>query len=214
MKNIGFIVFAFFLTSSLFLLTVPVLADDTCQTNQYGVQTCPPVSQLTVAKQVFDPARQMFVDNLGPGDHLFNIGDTVTFRLMVTNSGGTDLNNIQVTDTLPPLLTASPEVLSFTIPELSAGSSQERSLITTVVSDNRFPVGQIAICQLNNIVATASGLTNSASSQICFGQQIPAAPVLPPTGPENWWLLTGMAGILGTTGVLSLFRVRRGVKNE
>lgn len=78
----------------------------------------------------------------GPVDGIFRPGDTVTYRIVVTNSGTEDATNVTVTDTVDPSLGAvtidgpgvlAGDTITWTIPALAAGESLDVGFAATLL---------------------------------------------------------------------------------
>jgi len=131
-----------------------------------GVQ-CPRVGQVLIDKTVRNPSTGVFVDNLGPTDPKYHPQWTVTFRLVIKNSGDQTLDKITVTDKLPDYLdfTSGPgnynshsKTLTFDIFNLAGGSSQTFEIKGRVVHTAVLPADKNVVCVLNNVEAVTSSV--------------------------------------------------------
>src|ERR1017187_8685888 len=94
-KIINIVTISFGLISFLIFTPSGVLAQ------QYGNNQS---TQLNLNKMVQDPATGNFVDNLGTSNTIFNAGQNVDYRLVLSNNGNTSFGFVDVTDTLPSYL--------------------------------------------------------------------------------------------------------------
>lgn len=157
-------------------MTKNVYAD--CEPIYGGGVSCQP-SSISITKNVFNPATNAFVHDLGTNDPNFRPGDSVTFQITVTNTGTTNLGSIHITDTLPSLMTfgqgpgvfnAGTNAITFTLSSLPAGQAQTFTFSTLVFDVSRFPENQDTQCLTNLAVATvdSDGTNSQDSSQFCI----------------------------------------------
>ncbi len=184
---------AFLALASVFI--EPSFAAVTCTTQYGGAQTCVATGQFLVNKKVLNPVTGAFVDNLTADVHQFRSGDAVTFSVDIKNTGDATLNNVQFTDTLPPgLVWTGGDPLSSQINSLTPGQTVTKTINARVVSG-------ATGCQLNTATASAAGMTDSDTAQVCFVTVVPVVPkVTPPTGPEDWALVLSAPAWLGGIG--------------
>lgn len=201
-------------TAAVFALLIVVLATPAAVfADQYGGGK---VTQISLNKTVRDPSTGNFVDNLGVDTSRFAAGDTVTYRLVITNSGDTSFGFVDVTDTLPSFLefvsgpgsfNASNRQVTFRLENVTPGSSQTRDIVTRVVAKENLPSDSGVFCIVNAAsVVTNDNRTASDTAQVCVGQPVPGKPVkvikaLPNTGSYEiivLGLLAGSAISMGT----------------
>ncbi|WP_181157574.1 DUF11 domain-containing protein [Microbacterium sp. MYb62] len=161
------------------------------------------------------------------------IGDTLTYTVRVANTGGADAANVAVTDALPDGVTfvsadnggiGLDDVVSWTIPSLTAGSSVDLHITATI--DATASAGTVT----NRVIVTPPPGTPPATveypcaddaTRSCASTEIPPTPDVPTkpkkggstslasTGAEAspLWALSG-AGLLAL-GTLLLIGLRR-----
>jgi len=197
----------------------------------YGSTPCNPVSgastpcptvQFTISKMVKDPNTGNFVDNLGINDDKYTPNSTINFKIDITNTGVSTINQVNVTDVFPQFLTylsgvngsynQNTQTLTFSITNLQPGQTQELMLVTQAVDSANFPTNTAIVCPINQVSAIElnTDTTASASSQVCIEKvnslptpqvfQTPPIKQTPPTGPEMLPLLglipAGISGFL------------------
>lgn len=197
------------------LSVFPAKAYAECQAVYGGGQTCTS-SAFTIQKFVLKPGGS-FVNNLGINDPKFAQLQTVSFEIVITNTGSENIATLNVVDTLPQFVTfvsgpgtfnSSNQTLSFTISNLGVGQSQTVFIDTKVVASGNLPANQATTCMTNNVNANDNnGDTGNASSNFCVQQTVLGAsqPVLPvptvkttpATGPEMLPLALLFPGALG-----------------
>lgn len=223
-------IFAAVLFATLFT-AIPVSAagsavgTSTCQVVYGGGEVCNTPVQFTINKMVQVPGKGggNFVDNLTINDQKFFAGQDATFKVVIQNTGSTDISNLNVVDTLPDFFTfksgtgnynANNRTLTWDTGKISAGQSLEYMIVLTVMSDDRLPANQGVTCLINDARATeSSGATAEDSSQACIQKQVITTtttttptvfgqvPVksIPNTGPELYSLIglipMGAAGV-------------------
>jgi uncharacterized repeat protein (TIGR01451 family) len=192
------------------------LAD--CQTLYGGGQTCTTFN-FTIDKKVQMPGKGggNFVDNLGINDPKFTPSQTVSYELIVTNTGNNNIPTLNIVDTFPVFINfvsgagsfnSNSKTLSLTVSNLGAGQSQTLNLTAQVADSKTVPAG--VTCEQNNtnnvtnrVTATdTNGSNDSASSTICIQNStavLPATTVktTPATGPEMIPLALLFPGALG-----------------
>lgn len=201
-----------------FLIVVtPVFADTVCQPIYGGGEQCLS-TQWFINKMVLNPVTNTYVDNLTLSDPKFNPGDTVQFRIQVTNTGSASLGIITVTDTLPQYIDldtvqgpASVDKASgkmtFTINTLGAGETKEVFLSAKVKTIANLPSAQNTFCPVNFVEARADNVGNvSDQAQFCI-QKVTVAPKEVPKAGASEVALLGLSGIL-PMGVYILRRTR------
>ncbi len=190
-----------------------------CQIIYGGGQVCDKQIQFSIDKLVQSPTKGgEFVDNININDAKFSAGQTVVFKIVISNTGKDRIDHTRVTDTFPQFLNFvsgagtwdnNAKTLTFDVNNLDAGKAVS-FLITAKVSDeNNLPKDQSSICVVNRVTAREdNGATASDSSQVCITRVITTpTPVIyekvpvkdiPKTGPELLSLL-GLAP-LGAAG--------------
>lgn len=196
-KFLGIVIFL----ASLVLFPHVSFAQVVCQPIYGGGQTCVTIGNIAVNKQVLNPQTNQFVDNLGVNDPKFSANQTVTFKIIVTNTGGTTIGTVNATDVFPQFVNfvsgpgsfnQSNRTLSFSVGSLNPGESREFTLAGRIATSG-LPSG--VACVVNQINVTGDSMQASDVSQLCIEQKavtkggLPVMPpakvtVTPPTGPE------------------------------
>lgn len=186
----------------LFLVT-PALAAVRCETQYGGNEVCVRTGNLQVNKEVFDPQRNIFVDNLTLNDHRFTPGEEVRFKITVKNVGDATLDNVNVMDTLPNMLTSGDGNPFFQLKDLAAGKSEEREIKVKVVGADKFPADKSVLCVVNSAEAVSGDNKDHDAAQLCLERKV-FPKQLPPTGPEHWFMALFGSFLAGTTGIYLL----------
>lgn len=191
-----------------------------CQVIYGGGEVCNNNVQFAINKLVGIPSTSNFTDNLTVNDAKYSAGQTIPFKIIITNTGSNKIGHIRVTDSLPQFLTwvsgdgswdANSRKISFDINNLDAGRAQQFMINAKVVDNNQLPQDQGTICVVNQVNALEdNGSTAADSSQVCITRQVttslPTPEVfttvppkkIPNTGPEMIPLLGLIpAGITG-----------------
>lgn len=180
-----------------------------------GVQ-CPRVGQVLIDKTVRNPSTGLFVDNLGPSDPKYHPQWTVTFRLVIKNSGDQTLDRVTVTDKLPDFVDfmsgpgnydSNSKTLTFDVFNLTGGSAQTFEIKARVVHAAVLPADKNVVCVLNNVEAQTSSQKDADTSQFCIEKEM-IVPSVPSAGPEHWIL--SFAG-LSTALTIGLYLRKRTV---
>ena len=196
--------------------------ESNCQIVYGGGEICQEKIQFTLDKKVQSPTKGGdFVDNLSVNDSRFQAGNTVTFKIKVTNTGDKKIDRLDVVDTFPQYVTfvsgagtfnSTNNTLSYTVSNLEKGQSNEQTIVVKLVDGAALPANQGVTCLTNNVVATDNrGIGANDASAFCVEKTVvtskptPAVfqnvPVkkIPETGPEMFSLLAlvpaGLAGI-------------------
>jgi len=215
--------FAFAVTAlALFATSSAFAGESNCQTVYGGGQTCTSSVKFTINKLVQNPGKGgEYVDNLTVNDNKYTAGKTVSFKIIVTNTGSSTLTNLSVVDTFPQYINFAAgagsydtgnKKLSFIIPSLGAGKSQEFVISGKVVDEGNLPSNAGITCVTNTARAVDnSGAAAEDASQVCIQKNVFGAPTpevfqkvpvkqVPATGPELYSLIalipTGLAGVM------------------
>lgn len=194
-----------------------------CEIQYGGGQVCPENINFSIDKKVALNKKGgiEFVDNLTINDVRFNPNDTVTFQIVVKNTGTNKIENIDVTDTLPTFLNFvagpgkyDPSSRQFTlrIPKLDSGEEFKFNLTAQFATEADLPANQGITCVVNEARASLNGQTATDTAQVCVSKsviktipspkvfQTPPMKQTPPTGPE-----AAVAAILPLTGFLGFY---------
>lgn len=223
-----------FMKKALLLSTVVLLfaantafagnGSSSCEIQYGGGQICPENINFSIDKKVALDKKggTEFVDNLTINDARFNPNDTVTFQIVVKNTGTKRIENIDVTDTLPTFLNFvagpgkyDPSTRQFTlrISKLDSGEEFKFTLTAQFATEANLPANQGVTCVVNEARASLNGQTATDTAQVCVSKSVviksvPSPKVFgtvpmkqtPPTGPE-----AALAAILPVTGLLGLY---------
>lgn len=206
-------------TTSLLLIGSASLAGaagtSNCQIIYGGGEVCPPQVKFTIDKKVQKPTKGgEFVDNLSVNDEKFNPGQTVSFQVVVKNTGEQEIT-LTVSDMLPSHLDyvsggtfdANGKKVTNSV-TLKAGESKTYTIVAKVVDASVLPANQSVICVTNVARATESnGAVAEDNAQLCIEKGVATAVVqpvvpaksIPNTGPEA--LLLFLLPPIGAAGL-------------
>lgn len=186
-----------------------VFADGTygagCTSVYGGGVNCPRVGQVLINKTVKNPSTGIFVDNLGPADPKYRTQEVVTFQITVKNSGDQSMDSVTVKDTLPQYVDfmtgpgtydANSKVLTFTVNNLDAGSTQTFEVKGRTTHPAVLPADKNVICPVNVADAQSGDQKDHDEAQFCIEKK-PEVPMVPKAGPEMTALFS-LAGSLLT----------------
>ncbi len=166
---------------------------------------------FTVDKKVIDPSTQTPVDNITQNDHLYGSGSTMTFQIIVQNTGQNAISGLSVNDKLPSELTyisggqgydQTTRIMTQTL-NLQPGETQTITLSARTSTDS----GMIPVkCVTNSVTASTQALEAQDQAQACYSSSVlgasstttkggltitPTNPITkyPGTGPEHVALL-------------------------
>jgi len=182
-------VFNLILTGAIFslILIAPksAFADDGCTPVYGGGQTCPPPGNITIDKTVQNPQSGIFVDNLTTNDPKYSAGQIVNFKIVITNTTGTNIPSVSVKDVFPSYLTfvsgngsfdSNKNTLTFSLSNLNGGQTQTFNVQAKVVDGANIPFNNGVVCVVNQAFGTTSGgQTAQDNSQLCI-QKITVTP--------------------------------------
>jgi uncharacterized repeat protein (TIGR01451 family) len=176
-------ILASFFAALLFLISVPTAfasGTSTCEPIYGGGQNCNEDIKFTINKLVETPKGDKYVENLSTNDAKYKAGSEVKFKIKITNTGKSEIQNINVVDTFPKYLTFLAGVgstnkgaskVDFVIGKLEAGKSLEYVIMAKAADASALP--NAIKCVANKVSATASdGSSASDSSQVCIEKQI------------------------------------------
>lgn len=179
-----------------------------CQPTYGGVYggPCVPSVNLTIDKKVQNPNTGVFVDNLSVNDPKFTPEQVITFKIVVTNTGDTNLDKVTIKDIFPQYVIfsggagvydASKNTLTLSLDSLKSGESRTFTLGGRVASLKDLPSDKMISCVINRAQATSENQTVSDNAQLCIEKSqpsvtkgglpiMPSVPVkqTPSTGPE------------------------------
>lgn len=204
------LVFVLFLGSLLFLLSKRAIASRVCEPQYGGI--CPP-KNIDVDKKVQDPRNGIFVDNLDFTDHKFFAGDEIVFRIRVENTGERELDDVEISDTLPSFLEHVSGDREFEIDNFDQDEVEERDIRARVISEDRMPSDQDIICDHNKVRVEADGVDDEDTARICVSKRVvtKAQPtvvqpvVLPKTGVGTMPPALGISIVNGILGFALVF---------
>ncbi|MDP3941397.1 MAG: hypothetical protein Q8Q49_03755 [bacterium] len=213
---------AFFLCISLFA-TKAVEASGIqyggCPT-QYGSGNACPSQEISVDKTVQIPGSKTYVDNLTINDAKFSANSTVSFRIVIKNTGSDTIENLNAEDTLPEQIDfvsgsgkfdKNSRKLSFTIDKLHPDEEKLYVIQAKVVADEKLPQDQGVTCAANQVSVKFKDRTVIDTSQFCIVKEMipgetkgglkvfpsPQSKSTPPTGPEALALIALLPGGIG-----------------
>lgn len=208
--NIRYI--AFLSLALPFFFVTQAYASGTDCTTMYGggytsTQSC---AKIIIDKKVLKPGTSDFVDGLSAIDPKYEIGQNISFQIVVQNAGDENLSNITVVDSFPQNVVyvsgagnydSKSNKLTFTIDHLASGESQTFYIVAKVTDTMAFGDNGY-VCVSNVVDATENDLTAEDAAQFCVERPLQVAPPVlgmkktPSTGPVDAALpmLFGMAG--------------------
>src|SRR3990167_4055242 len=216
--------FLSFMAVAIAATAVFAAGESNCQIVYGGGEVCPPKQvKFTINKTVQKPGKGGgdFVENLTINDPRFAPDQNVNFKIIIENTGDTDVSNLNVVDTFPEFLSfvagvgntnVGAKQINFVVGKLEKGKKMEFLITAKTAEADKLPSNQAITCVTNNVRATApDGVSADDNAQVCIEKQVlgaqptpqifekPAIKELPPTGPELGLLAalipTGLAGI-------------------
>lgn len=200
------------------LMPSNVLAE--CTQTYGGSESCVSSSEFSIEKLVQRPGKAGdYVANLSINDSKYSPSNTVSFKIVVKNTGSKDISNLTISDKFPQFLSftsgngsfdANTGVLTINAGSVKAGESKTYIVTGKLADSNLMPSDQGIICLINQAQATDdSGATNTVNSQFCVQKQVlgTTQPLVyttkgglvstPATGPEMLPLISLIPGALG-----------------
>lgn len=174
------------IAGALYMVTASqaVAAGDTatnCQPIYGGGQTCVQVGNIVLDKKVQNPSSNVYVDHLGVNDPKYSPDGTVSFKIVVKNTGSETLSKVTVKDTLPQYVSfvsgpgnydSKNNVLNFELSDLKANESREYTIVGKIASVGNLPKDQGITCVVNQAQATANDQSATDNSQFCVQKQV------------------------------------------
>lgn len=199
-------------------LAAQAAGDSRCQMIYGGGEICKDEVKFSINKLVKRPNAD-FVENLNTNDPKYTPSQNVDFKIVITNTGNTTINNVVIEDTLPQYIDfvsgagnydSSSRKLTFTIQSLEAGKSVEYIIVAKVASSDALPQDQATLCVTNQVKATVSKTSVAQdSAQLCIERPTSKKPTpqvfettpvkkIPETGAESL-VIAGLipAGVTG-----------------
>lgn len=161
-----------------------------------GANSCIQTDPLVINTQVQNPDTEEYVDNLTTNDPSYNAGDTVLFKITVSNNGNTGVKNVAVKDTLPQYIDFSKgqgnynkatRTLSFTIEELKSKENKVYFVEGKIVAENNLPDNQQVLCVINQAEVSEGNRVSRDNARVCITNTNAAetAPVAATTAPTK-----------------------------
>lgn len=197
------------LTISYLLFVNLALADVVCQPIYGGGQTCVQAGNIIINKQVQNPKTNDFVDNLGVNDPKFSPEQLVNFKIMITNTGGTTMSQVDIKDLFPQFVNfaagagsfdSNTKTFSFSIQNLNPGEQRIFVVSGKVVSNDQLPSDKGIVCVVNQVAASSDNQKSQDNSEFCIQKAVvtsapttkgglkvfpsPSVTTTPSTGPE------------------------------
>ena len=198
--------------------------ESNCQIIYGGGEVCPPKQvKFVINKQVQNVGKGggNFVENLTINDPRLTPNQNVNFKIIIENTGDSDITNLNVVDSFGEFLSfvagvgntnVGAKQINFVVGTLKKGEKMEFVITAKTTEADKLPANQAITCVINNVKATApDGVSADDNAQVCIEKQVlgaqptpqifekPAIKELPPTGPELGLLAalipTGLAGI-------------------
>ncbi len=214
----------FLVLGFLFLAVKANAGESNCQIVYGGGEVCTPKQvKFTINKLVQKPGKGggEFVENLTIADPRFSPNSNVNFKIVIENTGDSDITNLNVADNFGEFLSfvagvgnasVGAKQINFIIGTLNKGQKVEFVITAKTAEEGKFPSSQAVTCTVNNVKATSpDGATAEDNSQICVEKNVlgavptpqifekPTVKEIPATGPE----LLGLAALIpfGAAGI-------------
>jgi uncharacterized repeat protein (TIGR01451 family) len=166
---------------SLFVLATPALAAQTpnCEQIYGGGITCEQNDPITINKQIQNPENQEYVDSLPPEAAAFKPGQTIRFKLTVSNVGNNAVSNIAVRDIFPVYLEyakgsgtydAKTRTFSFTIDSLEKQSNKVYFVEAKVAAADKLPNSPQISCVINQARVEANRKVSQDNVKACVSR--------------------------------------------
>lgn len=190
-------ILSFFLFSSVALTPVfaagDVLPSPTpCQPVYGGGTSC--VSILTITKAVQNPSDKGFVHNLTVNDSMYLPEQTVSFKIVVSNTSDKTVNSVVIKDTFPQYLTfvsgpgsfdSKNRSVSVKIDSLKKDETKTYDLKMKIAKADALPKNGETFCLINQATATVNKEVVSDNSQFCVQNKATAMKVVPTQVPNS-----------------------------
>jgi hypothetical protein len=141
-------------------------------------------AEITIRSQVSihpaymgDLSLTYFTDNLGINDVHFLGGESIIFKIIVTNNNPELVTDVTVVDTIPDYLkphytellgwNPTTRTVMYQIPFIDPGGTNETVVPMKIVDNQALPGAAQTFCLTNNVRFTASDSTGSDSSSFC-----------------------------------------------
>lgn len=183
----------FTLVLGLFAFAKTASAAISCAPIYGGGQTCVQTGNILINKQVLNPMSNQFVDNLGVNDPKFGPDTTVTFQLVVTNTGNAPFSRVNIKDIFPQFVgfaggpgnfDGNSKILTFSLDNLNPGESRTFTVQGHVDTADKLPSDQAVVCVVNQAIANTNDNQRSQdNSQFCITKQVLAAAPEQPQQP-------------------------------
>lgn len=179
---------------------------------QYGGQ--PESGRVMVDKLVRNPVTGAYVDNLGLSDPKYSAQASVFFKIVVENTGGTMLNEINVTDYLPEYLqyvsggsyNSATRQVTFSFANVAPGERRTTLLQAKVYALSQLPAEKTIICPINKVVASSpQDGSDEDTAQLCI-QKKPMVSTEAPKAGDPMGLVLGLSSFASLLGGYKLKR--------
>jgi uncharacterized repeat protein (TIGR01451 family) len=94
-------VVAVFIAAAALMLSATQVRAENCSPNYGGGETCDRDAKLRVDKEIWNPEKKAWVDNISSKDYMFDAKDEIKFRIIVRNAGDMKITDINLEDQFP-----------------------------------------------------------------------------------------------------------------
>lgn len=166
-----------------------VNAKEVCTSLYGGGEECKTVdepSEISIDKKIYNPKNGSYVDSMVSSDYKFDVDDTVTFQIKITNNGDDKLNSVTLKDELPygvdyksyksDDVEGNPSVegrnVSFKLGSLDSGESK-KIIVTAVLENSSVLPKDKSLCLTNWAYGSAvdedkNKLSEKDSADYCY----------------------------------------------
>jgi len=172
-----FITFTALTSLALTLGVFPVSGDvANCKPIYGGGKSCVQDESLKIDTLVKNPGDNSFTDNLETGGDKYAPGQEIVFRVEVTNTGTSSLEDVEITNTLPSYVVfksgqgtfdKNNNTLKLTISELQENDKKSFDIKANIAEQSKLPTQTGLTCLTNRVTAVSDNRRSMDNAQFC-----------------------------------------------
>ncbi len=150
-----------------------------CQPIYGGAGACEQNSAITINKQVRNPETNAFVENLTINNPQYQPGETIIFKITITNTSGGTVEKFDVYDFFPQYIDhvksdgkydQVKKTLAFTVGQLKSKETKTFMVEAKAAAKEKLPDDPQARCVINQVSVKANNRTSQDNTLVCIAK--------------------------------------------
>lgn len=150
-----------------------------CQPIYGGAGACEQNSAVTINKQVKNPETNAFVENLTINNPQYQPGETIIFKIMITNTSGGTIEKFDVYDFFPQYIDyvkgdgkydQAKKILAITVDQLKSKETKTFMIEARAADKEKLPDDPQSRCVINQVSVKANNRTSQDNTLVCIAK--------------------------------------------